>query len=89
MFPVVAVAQTAPTATFTANGKTELTINVGDTVEYVWKGTNGTSAKTTYTVDPEACGVSGTGPFDWTGYGNTLSGSLTYPAGACRIGQRP
>ena len=86
MFPVVAVAQTAPTATFTANGKTELTINVGDTVEYVWKGTNGTSAKTTYTVDPEACGVSGTGPFDWTGYGNTLSGSLTYPAGACSGG---
>src|SRR3989344_2707189 len=30
-----------PTATFSANGATDITVNVGDTINYAWSSTNG------------------------------------------------
>ncbi|MEK7068913.1 MAG: fibronectin type III domain-containing protein, partial [Patescibacteria group bacterium] len=68
---------TAPTAALTVNGVQNITVNVGDIVRYVWSSTNAVSAASTFTQDSSSCGRSGTGPFPWTGLGNTIAGSNT------------
>ena len=74
----------APTATLTANGESDITINPRETVTYAWSSTNGVSAKGTFTTDTPACDV-GAGPISWE-FGNTLSESAVYVPGACSNG---
>jgi len=81
----IKAASAAPTAAITANGSTNLTVNVGDTIGYAWSGTNGASAKATYAIDSTACGDSTTTAAPW-GYGNTLSGSYYVVAASCTAG---
>ncbi|HEY4516903.1 MAG TPA: hypothetical protein VJG64_03055 [Candidatus Paceibacterota bacterium] len=69
----IAVISPPPTATLTSNGSTDLTVNVGDTLNHVWSSTGGSSYSSAYTGSPSSCG-SGT----WI-TGNTASGS---PPGA-------
>ncbi|MDB5238360.1 MAG: hypothetical protein JWM46_630 [Candidatus Kaiserbacteria bacterium] len=69
-------ADSGPTATLTANGSNSLAVHVGDSINYAWSSTGGTSARSTYTTEsPNVCGQTGSGPFPWVV--NTLSGTLS------------
>lgn len=52
------------TASYTVNGSTNITVNVGDTINYAWSSTNAVSAVHSYSQDSTSCGNAGTGPFD-------------------------
>src|SRR3989344_4681520 len=77
--------QNAPTATLTANGQTNLTINPGDTITYAWGSTNGVSSSASFTTDTPACGATTNGPFNWT-LPQGLSGSTPFTPGSCSNG---
>ena len=68
---------TTPTATLTANGSSDITVNVGDTIRYAWSSTNGSSATSTVTDN-------GVGPYAWTT--SSLSGSATGGIGSWQAG---
>ena len=79
-----------PTAAFTVNGATYTTVSVGDSNNYAWSSTNGTSAKTTVVIY-NASGAVVAGPFQWgdgtSNFGNTLSGSRSSTQIAGEAGQ--
>jgi hypothetical protein len=50
-----------PNATLKVNGVSNVTVDVGDTLDYAWSSVNGSSASSNYTVDGTACGQSGGG----------------------------
>ena len=62
-----------PTASITVNGQTDITVNIGEPINYAWSSTNAVSATSTFTVDTEDTCNSGTGPFPWVA--GTLSGT--------------
>jgi len=74
-----------PTATLTANGQSDLTINPGDSVTYAWGSTNAVSSSASFTTDSPACGATTNGPFNWT-LPQGLSGSTPFTPGSCSNG---
>lgn len=51
---------TPTTASLTINGSHNVTLNVGDQLNYVWTGTNGDSFSSNYTGSPASCTSSNT-----------------------------
>jgi len=75
-----------PTVTLTANGETELVIDVGAEVAYAWSSSNADTAESTVTLDDaaDACGNT-SGP--WVV--STPEGSLApAPILPCQAGER-
>ena len=73
----ITVLGAGPTATFTANGATNVTLGVGSTIAYAWSSTNAVSATSSYTVN-------GGAPTPWIV--NTLSGSSSSTIAASQAG---
>jgi hypothetical protein len=71
LIPLTVLAPAVPpsTANLTVNGASSITVTEGQTLNYNWSSTNGSSYSSTYSTSP-ACGGSGT----WVG-GNSASGA--------------
>jgi hypothetical protein len=74
-----------PTVTLTANGETELAVDVGAEVVYEWSSSNADTVESTVTLDDaaDACGNT-SGP--WVV--STPEGSLPAPILPCQAGER-
>ncbi|MBV9159762.1 MAG: hypothetical protein JO019_04165 [Candidatus Kaiserbacteria bacterium] len=72
---------TAPTATFTVNGQTNLTMNVGDPISVAWSSTNAVSATSYSTVDEDATQhpwIANQLSGSWSGNTTSSDGGHTY-----------
>jgi len=79
------VCDSCPTATLTANGETELVVDVGTPIAYAWTSSHADAASSTVTIGdaPDACGNTN-GPWVIT----SVEGSLEpEPILACQAGE--
>jgi putative lipoic acid-binding regulatory protein len=74
----------APTASLTANGSNNITVNVGDSVGYVWSATNADSASSSVTMSPGVDTCGGTQGGAWAA--NNLSGGTSGIVQGCQSG---
>jgi YD repeat-containing protein len=66
-----------PTASLTANGATDITVNVGDWINYVWSATNADSATSTVTTNiQDACGTVSGSPWSANDTNNGAGGTI-------------
>ncbi|HYF09998.1 MAG TPA: peptidoglycan-binding protein, partial [Candidatus Paceibacterota bacterium] len=81
---VLSLTNSVPTATLTANGATDITVNVGDTVRYAWTSTGGRSYVSNVIADQPSCGS----PANTTWWANgTASGERTDTVAECQAGR--
>ncbi|MDP3993945.1 MAG: hypothetical protein Q8P75_03130, partial [bacterium] len=76
-----------PTADLSANGSENITVNVGDNIDYVWSSTNGSSASSNYIVTLGSCSPSsGPGVPNDPGVANDLGGSASVTVDSSQAG---
>ncbi len=83
-FDVVAVPPSPPVANLTVNGVHDVTVNVGDTLNYTWSASGGTSDTWGSNFTTSAACPGGPGPTPWTATngGGTSNGNVVPAAQA-------
>ncbi len=76
----------APKASLKVNGINQVTVNVGDQLNYVWSSVGGSTYSSTYTTDGPDCSGTQLGPNQWIA-GSASGSSIVYTVPWCQAGR--